>query len=247
MSSSSDSSDDDSSSSSSDSNDEPGSPGTDDVDSYWTSESDVDVGSDDEDDAKSTCSRCGGGIYDCDCPNELTVPQDFPLLKVLPETVSWNAKNQSVDQTTIKNSIARLVYSTAQEYPALTWGEALKVLQIVQWDDSYLPDILQEGKMEHWLTKKNMWPPLKSSTAPAFAFQSDPVAVADTAVNGTGPKEMECEVCDEIKPTEEFLQAGCGHFFCKECWGRSTPFFASVLLNNCLLCPLITLRLLLYL
>mmetsp|Transcript_2583 Transcript_2583/g.3958 ORF Transcript_2583/g.3958 Transcript_2583/m.3958 type:complete len:910 (-) Transcript_2583:84-2813(-) len=214
-------SDSEDSSSSSSSSDSPES----DVDDgdYWTSESDVDVGSndDDDDDDGSQCPRCGGSVYDCDCPQEMDVPKDFPLLKVLPEVLSWDIKTLSLDSSTIRDSIARLVYSTAQEYPALTWGEALKVLQIVQWDDSYLPDILQDGKMQNWLTKKNMWPPLKSSTAPTFTFKSDPIAVADASVAASAsPADLECPVCDETLPADSFLQAGCGHFFCKECWAR---------------------------
>ena len=189
------------------------------ADSYWTSESDVDMDSD-HGGGKAMCSRCHRSIYACSCPTELEVPKDFPLLTVLPDVTCWNTVTRTADSVTIKTAIARLVFTTAKDYPALTWGEALKVLQIVAWDDSYLTDILQEGKMEHWLTKKSMWPPLKSSTAPAFVFKSDPVAVADTGVSGAGPSELDCDICEETKPAEAFLQAGCGHFFCKTCWGK---------------------------
>ena len=219
-------SDDDSSSSSSSSPSM--SPKSDnDADSYWTSESEAEMASGDENDG-SVCKSCGAYASDCDCPKELEIPADFPLLKILPEVLSWDARTLSLDSQTIRKSIASLVYSTATEYPALTWGEALNVLyRGVQWDDSYLQDILQEDKMQNWLTKKNMWPPLKRSTTPSFSFKadtSDPVTVADAASVGAAesrvPTELDCPVCDESKPVAAFLQAGCGHFFCKECWGN---------------------------
>ena len=174
------------------------------------------------------CPHCGTYVVDCECGkgSNLQVPEDFPLLKILPEVLSWDARTQELDATAIPHSIVRMVYSTTKDYPALTWGEALAVLyRGVQWDDSYLPDILQEDKMQNYLTRKHMWPPLKRSTAPSFAFLSnDPVAVADAAsmggAAGPGPSELECNVCGEEKEASNFLQAGCGHFFCKECWGE---------------------------
>jgi hypothetical protein len=217
----------------------------------WEDESEAGMASNNDDDGGGggdMCPHCGSYMGDCDCPKELEVPKDFPLLTILPPVLSWDTKTLSLDSVTIRNSLARLVYSTSKDYPALTWGETLNVLyRGVQWDNSYLHDILQEDKMQNWLSKKHMWPPLKRSATPGFVCKGevDPVAVADAAsmssssssaggvgvgvgsVGGLSPRagaaglvEMECPVCGEEQPAGHFLHAGCGHFFCKGCWGK---------------------------
>jgi hypothetical protein len=236
-----------SSSSTSTSSDESTSPRSQDEESW--DESEGGMASNNDDDDGDICPHCGSYLGDCDCPKELEVPKDFPLLAILPPVLSWDTKTLSVDSVTIRTSLARLVYSTSKDYPALTWGETLNVLyRGVQWDNSYLHDILQEDKMQNWLSKKHMWPPLKRSATPRFAFKGEvgPVAVADAAsmssssssstssaagvvgvgASGLSPRagaagmEMECPVCGEEQAAGHFLHAGCGHFFCKGCWGK---------------------------